>query len=133
MVDARRQDDFQQIQLPRFLSEVEKSEACHKPGTLVSRCLFCCTTSLTALASPGSFRAPPPGRPVTEPYDKENLKLGTKVDDLHHPVARKNFRVVVIRPQEVEQTDLSDPETARRYLYTYEQDTAEWKTQELWP
>ncbi|EOD43249.1 putative atp binding protein [Neofusicoccum parvum UCRNP2] len=73
------------------------------------------------------------GRPVTEPYDEENLKLGTKVDDLHHKVARKNFRVVVIRPQEVEQTDLSDPEKARRYLYTYSQDTAEWKTQELWP
>lgn len=59
--------------------------------------------------------------------------MGTKVDDLHHKVARKNFRVVVIRPQEVEQTDLSDPEKARRYLYTYSQDTAEWKTQELWP
>lgn len=48
-------------------------------------------------------------------------------------MARKHFRVVVIRPQEVEQTDLSDPEKARRYLYTYQESTGEWKMQELWP
>lgn len=52
---------------------------------------------------------------------------------MHDPVARKHFRVVVIRPQEVEQTDISDPEKARRYLYTYQENTGEWKMQELWP
>lgn len=81
----------------------------------------------------GSFRAPPPGRAVTEPYDDKNLKLGQKVEDLHDPIARKHFRVVVIRPQEVEQTDISDPEKARRYLHTYEENTGDWKMQELWP
>lgn len=70
---------------------------------------------------------------MTEPYDDKNLKLGQKVEDLHDPIARKHFRVVVIRPQEVEQTDISDPEKARRYLYTYKENTGDWKMQELWP
>ncbi|KAK4988586.1 hypothetical protein LTR66_007272 [Elasticomyces elasticus] len=81
----------------------------------------------------GSFRAPPPGQPVSEPYDDKNLKLGAKVEDLNDPVARKNFRVVVIKPEEVEQLDISDPTTARRQVYTYDEATAEWKHKETWP
>lgn len=80
-----------------------------------------------------TFRAPPPGRPTSEPYDSENLKLGTKVEDLEDPVARKNFRVVIIRPEEVEETDISDPEKARRQKYTYNNETGKWMHKELWP
>lgn len=53
------------------------------------------------------------------------------MSDLNDPVARKNFRLVVIVPDMVEQTDLSDPEKARRYRYTF--DNSEWKTEETWP
>ena len=51
-------------------------------------------------------------------------------------VARKNFRVVVIVPDSVEQTDLSDPQKARRYRYTFDESNranAGWRTEELWP
>jgi pyridoxamine 5'-phosphate oxidase len=80
----------------------------------------------------GSFKAPPPGRPTSEPYDEKNLALGTKVEDLDDPVARKNFRVVVIKPEEVEQLDLSDPTKARRQVYIYQADGT-WKQEERWP
>ncbi|KAJ9644623.1 hypothetical protein H2199_003586 [Coniosporium tulheliwenetii] len=82
----------------------------------------------------GTFRAPPPGRPKSEPYDDKELELGTKVEDLNDPVARKNFRVVIIKPEEVEATDISDPATARRHRYTYVgKDGEEWKMEETWP
>lgn len=83
----------------------------------------------------GSFRNPPPGQLVTDPYDKD-LKLGLKIDDIHDPVARKNFRLVVIVPDYVEQTDISDPSKARRLRYIFDQSTEAnpgWKTEELWP
>ncbi|KAI9696356.1 MAG: hypothetical protein M1820_008198 [Bogoriella megaspora] len=81
----------------------------------------------------GSFRAPPPGRPTSEPYDDKNLKLGMKVSELDDPYARKNFRVVIIKPDEVEQLDLSDPATSRRQYYTFDSSTGDWKHEELWP
>ncbi|KAK8219341.1 hypothetical protein M8818_001075 [Zalaria obscura] len=81
----------------------------------------------------GSFRAPPPGQRTDKPYDDKNLKLGTKVEDLNDPVARKNFRVVVIKPEEVEQLDLNDPATARRQHYTFVDSTGKWEHEELWP
>jgi pyridoxamine 5'-phosphate oxidase len=81
----------------------------------------------------GSFRGPPPGKPVSEPYDDKNLKVGTKLDDLDDSIARQNFRVVVIKPESVEQTDLSDPAKARRYLYTFEESSGEWTETEEWP
>ena len=92
--------------------------------------------SLAKLKSSGSFKAPPPGRPTTEPHDDKNLKLGAKVDDLHDGTARQNFRLVIIIPDSVEQTDLSDPEKGRRYLYTFDESAranAGWRTEELWP
>lgn len=79
----------------------------------------------------GSFKAPPPGKPVMEPYDDKNLELGATVSKLDDSVARKNFRLVVIVPDSVEQTDLSDPATARRYRYTF--DNGSWQKEELWP
>ena len=48
-------------------------------------------------------------------------------------VARKNFRVVVIKPEVVESLDLSDPEKARRQVYTYDDSTGDWKHEEKWP
>ncbi|KAI0582827.1 Pyridox-oxase-2 multi-domain protein [Pyrenophora tritici-repentis] len=83
-----------------------------------------------------SFKNPPPGQRVEEPYDDKNLALGSKADDLNDPVARKNFRLVVIVPDEVEQTDLSDPEKGRRYRYTFDESAKTnggWRTEELWP
>ncbi|KAF2239862.1 hypothetical protein EV356DRAFT_2211 [Viridothelium virens] len=81
----------------------------------------------------GSFRAPPPGRPTSEAYDDKNLKPGMKVEDLHDSYSRRNFRVVIIQPEEVEQLDLSDPATARRQYYTFDKSTGGWNHQELWP
>ncbi|KAF2019911.1 hypothetical protein BU24DRAFT_343000 [Aaosphaeria arxii CBS 175.79] len=84
----------------------------------------------------GSFKGPPPGHPVTSSYDTQNLSLGAKVTDLHDTTARKNFRLVVIVPDVVEQTDISDPATARRFRYTFDESTranAGWRTEELWP
>ncbi|KAF2031565.1 hypothetical protein EK21DRAFT_88052 [Setomelanomma holmii] len=84
----------------------------------------------------GSFKNPPPGTSTDKLYDEKNLALGSKTQDLHDPVARKNFRLVVIVPDSVEQTDLSDPEKGRRYKYTFDDSTranAGWRTEELWP
>jgi hypothetical protein len=59
--------------------------------------------------------------------------MGEKVDDLDDPVARKNFRVVIIKPDSVESLDLSDPSKARRQRYTYDESSGEWKHEETWP
>lgn len=88
----------------------------------------------------GSFRNPPPGSPVSKIPDDDRLGLGQKVTDLHDEVARKNFRVVVIVPEEVDQVDLSD---ARRWRYRFVPEgeaadpegtlTGQWEVTELWP
>ncbi|GAB0138617.1 hypothetical protein EsDP_00006843 [Epichloe bromicola] len=78
----------------------------------------------------GTFRNPPPGTPMTEKPEGE-LSLGQKVEDLHDSVARENFRVLVIVPEEVDRLDLSDAERARRWNYTLEKEV--WKETELWP
>jgi len=67
--------------------------------------------------------------------------LGQKVNDLHDEIARKNFRVIIIKTNEVEQLDLTNPEKARRWKFTFvgsgeSKDVGilgEWKTEELWP
>jgi len=49
---------------------------------------------------------------------------------------RGNFRVVVIRPMEVERVDLTDEQRARRWLYTFVEGdgvVGEWRVEELWP
>lgn len=81
----------------------------------------------------GSFKAPPPGQPVNKPYDDKNLKQGEKVEDFHDPVARKNFRVCVIKPEEVESVDLSDPMSSRRQVYKFDDKTQSWSHEECWP
>ena len=74
---------------------------------------------------------PSPGRPQSQ-GKKDEEKMGEKVTSNDHPVARKNFRVVVIRPQEVEMLDLN-PDSARRERYTYQSDNGEWKQETTWP
>jgi pyridoxamine 5'-phosphate oxidase len=105
-------------------------------GTFLSE-LICIPAKIMVLTMrSGSFKNPPPGQPTNQPYDEKNLALGQKADDLHDPVARKNWRLVVIVPDSVEQTDLSDPEKARRFRYTFDEGTranAGWRTEELWP
>jgi len=62
--------------------------------------------------------------------------MGQKVTDLHDPVARKNFRVVVIEPEEVELLDLTNLEDAKRWKWTLaREDRPEnhWVQTELWP
>ncbi|WPH04609.1 Hypothetical protein R9X50_00750100 [Acrodontium crateriforme] len=81
----------------------------------------------------GSFSGPPPGQPVDKPYDDKFHPVGDKVHDLNDPVARENFRVVIIKPETVESVDLSDPIKARRQLYRFDDGTGEWSHQELWP
>ncbi|KAK2012901.1 hypothetical protein LZ32DRAFT_628664 [Colletotrichum eremochloae] len=93
----------------------------------------------------GTFRNPEPGTPrKANPADGEH-RLGQKVEDLHDDVARANFRVVVIVPTEVDETDLSDPEDPRRWLYRFVGASADcrppdgaersndWEKIELWP
>jgi pyridoxamine 5'-phosphate oxidase len=70
---------------------------------------------------------------VDQPYDDKNLAVGTKVEDLEDPVARANFRVVIIKPEEMESVDLSDPAKARRQVYKFDQSTGQWTHTECWP
>jgi hypothetical protein len=93
----------------------------------------------------GSFKSPPPGTPISAPLHDPSLKLGQKLYDLYDPVARSNFRVVVIRPEEVERLDLSVPERVKWTLVDSDETglmqvseaggagTAAWKEVELWP
>ncbi|KAE8146527.1 hypothetical protein BDV25DRAFT_169834 [Aspergillus avenaceus] len=78
----------------------------------------------------GSFKNPPPGTPRSE-EPGPGLDLGQTVDDLRDKIARRNFRVVVIRPEEVERLDLSDMQNVRRVRWTL--DGEDWVETELWP
>ncbi|RKF53881.1 putative zn 2cys6 transcription factor protein [Erysiphe neolycopersici] len=87
----------------------------------------------------GTFKNPPPGVPISTTFDNSRLKLGQIVDDLHDEVARKNFRVIIIKPEKVEKLDLNCPlETRRRWLYTYTRNKNNtepdfWTEEECWP
>ncbi|VTO86275.1 unnamed protein product [Fusarium graminearum] len=78
----------------------------------------------------GSFRNPPPGTKRDEKPDA-GLGLGQKVEDLDDKIARKNFRVAVIIPDEVDQVDLSDPADGKRW--NYKLTNGSWDKTELWP
>lgn len=93
----------------------------------------------------GSFKNPSPGTPRAN-APKPGEGLGQKVGDelLEDEVARRNFRVVVIVPEEVDLVNLKDPADPRRWLYTYvgaggkarkPGATVEggWEVVELWP
>jgi pyridoxamine 5'-phosphate oxidase len=79
------------------------------------------------------MKHPPPGRPVTEPYDDKHLQVGNLLDELDDPIALKHFRVVIIKPDSVERNDMIDPKKARRHLYEYQSDSGEWTETEEWP
>ncbi|CAG8232919.1 unnamed protein product [Penicillium salamii] len=84
----------------------------------------------------GSFRNPPPGQPKHLNPSNSELKLGQKVTDLHDPVARANFRVVVIKPEEVERLDLTDQDNGKRWNWKIigSNDTSTcWNETEVWP
>ncbi|OHE91463.1 hypothetical protein CORC01_13235 [Colletotrichum orchidophilum] len=93
----------------------------------------------------GTFRNPAPGTSRAANPPSDTLKLGQKVEDLEDEVARRNFRVVVIVPTEVDQTDLSASDDPRRYLYRFVGAEADgtpagsaervngWEKTELWP
>ncbi|PWY93915.1 hypothetical protein BO94DRAFT_612525 [Aspergillus sclerotioniger CBS 115572] len=81
----------------------------------------------------GTFKNPPPGTPRSQDPGKPQLKLGQKVEDLRDEVARANFRVLVIRPEEVERLDLQDPANVTRTRWTAVRDGEEWEEVELWP
>ncbi|UNI22000.1 Pyridoxal 5'-phosphate synthase [Purpureocillium takamizusanense] len=82
----------------------------------------------------GTFRNPPPGTPRSQ-EPGQGLGPGQRVEDLEDEVARRNFRVVVIVPDEVDRVDLSDPENGRRWNYKLEDEDGSdsWKVTELWP
>ena len=101
--------------------------------------MLCFAFAIVDLLFLGSWKNPPPGTPATAEPDKEH-QLGQKVTDLNDAIARSNFRVVVIKPSEVEQLDLTDPATARRHKYTFVEEERDgegkqgsWKVEELWP
>ncbi len=86
----------------------------------------------------GSFKNPAPGTPVgTNPKAGEGLgqKISGPLEE--DDVARSNFRVVVIKADEVEQLDLTEPDKARRWRFVYVVPEGgglgEWTKQELWP
>ncbi|KAI1336576.1 pyridoxamine 5'-phosphate oxidase-domain-containing protein [Xylariaceae sp. FL0016] len=88
----------------------------------------------------GTFRNPPPGAPVEDNPAGDGLGLGQKVTDLEDEIARRNFRVAVIVPEEVDRCDLSDPARGRRWVYRYVgaqgkgKDTENgWEKVEVWP
>ena len=83
----------------------------------------------------GSWKNPPPGTPTHGQEPDSDHQLGQKVEDLDDKIARSNFRVVVIIPDEVEQCDISDPAKARRWKYTFvvNGEQGNWETEELWP
>jgi hypothetical protein len=98
----------------------------------------------------GSFRNPRPGMKVGEVVEDGRLGLGRKVEGgwetEEAEAAREHFRVVVIRPDVVEQLDLSVPDKARRWRFTFVGEggdkeaegeggevIGEWRKEELWP
>lgn len=94
----------------------------------------------------GSFKNPPPGQPIKEGVDGLGEKLGQSAGHLQdEELARKNFRVAIITPEQVEQVDLSDPANAKRWIWTLSQEhggpgghenatsVQEWNMIETWP
>ncbi|KIX10290.1 uncharacterized protein Z518_01372 [Rhinocladiella mackenziei CBS 650.93] len=95
----------------------------------------------------GTFKNPPPGRPLSEGRDeKEGEALGQKAGHLsEEKFARKNFRVCIITPEQVEMVDLSDPAHCTRKVWTLVEEAGgpggppasdtvgEWNAVETWP
>ncbi|TQS31639.1 hypothetical protein Golomagni_08073 [Golovinomyces magnicellulatus] len=82
----------------------------------------------------GTFRNPPPGTPLTDKVG-DGLGLGQKVTDLEDGIARRNFRVVIIVPEQVDLVDLSDPSRHRRWQHKLvtANNGRSWESTEMWP
>lgn len=85
------------------------------------------------MSAKGSFKQPPPGQEISRPYNEREERMGEKVTNLDDPVARKHFRVVIIKPEEVESVCLADPAVARRQRYAFQSSTGDWNLEETWP
>ena len=95
----------------------------------------------------GSFKNPEPGKPISEGKGNAGEALGQKAGHLsEEELARRNFRVAVIIPEEVEQVDLSDPDNCKRRIWRVaenagvpntegenSQSVKEWNVVETWP
>lgn len=94
----------------------------------------------------GTFKNPPPGKPLSQGADGPGEELGQKAGHLsEEELARKNFRLAIITPEEVERVDLSDPEKSKRWIYTLAEESGgpggdkdsktsrEWDVVETWP
>ena len=107
------------------------------PFTAVSKRLESLLAARRSNTSTGSWKNPPPGTPApSDPLEQSSdpeHKLGQKIKALDDPIARENFRVVIIRPDEVERTDLENPETGRRWRWSFDEGAGEWREQVLWP
>ncbi|KAK2592237.1 hypothetical protein QQS21_010053 [Conoideocrella luteorostrata] len=79
----------------------------------------------------GTFRNPPPGTPITQ-APEQGYVLGREVEDLEDAIARKNFRVLVIVPEDVDRVDLSNPKKGQRWNYKLNGGMS-WEETELWP
>ncbi|EZF29902.1 hypothetical protein TMEN_5929 [Trichophyton mentagrophytes] len=98
-------------------------------------------TTQFANLSPGmrdTFRQALPGSPKSGPAPE--LQNGGKgLVDLTDPVARKNFRVVVIKPEEVEYIHDEGPGNIRNERFRWKlvpsdsQYTWHWEEEQLWP
>lgn len=83
----------------------------------------------------GTFKNPPPGQPMKDGAGPGE-RLGQKADDLgDEELARRNFRVAVIVPQEVERCDMSNPDSNQRWIWTLRDgpEAYEWDEVETWP
>ncbi|KAI6323743.1 hypothetical protein MCOR34_001728 [Pyricularia oryzae] len=93
----------------------------------------------------GTFKNPAPGTPrAVEPGEGTGLGMGQKVEDLEDDVARRNFLVCVIVPDEVDRVILTK-EDPQRFVYRYIGDgqknqegrsgkvDGDWEMVELWP
>lgn len=85
----------------------------------------------------GTFKNPPPGTPLSQ-KPKEGEGLGQKVEGTDDEIARRNFRVVIVVPEEVDQVDLSNPAEAKRWNYKVVGSKeggriGAWKVTETWP
>ncbi|EXJ86402.1 hypothetical protein A1O3_03353 [Capronia epimyces CBS 606.96] len=95
----------------------------------------------------GTFKNPPPGQPLQEGKDdKAGEGLGQKAGHLSdEALARRNFRVCIITPEQVEAVDLSDPTHCTRQVWNLAEEGrgpggdqpsesfGEWNLVETWP
>lgn len=95
----------------------------------------------------GTFKNPPPGLPLAGGKDdKAGEGLGQKAGHLsEETLARKNFRVCIITPEQVEAVDLTDPANCTRQIWTLAKEAGgpggsqpsesigEWNKIETWP